>query len=175
MTFQIPLSHVENRELFEKTVADHVEKLNAFTKEVGKPRPVAHPMIEAAITRLQLEGQPDEHVPDYEFIDDTPPPPPPLTLEEKKEQVALKLREFEEAAKERLLPRRQMRLKQVLYQMACTTPEDKRNPEQIEAIVAQQSFTKAWLAIELIAARAEAAIDSLTEDTIDSWQPPTFE
>lgn len=174
MPFEIRLSQLEDRVVFEKAVADHVDRLTAFNKEIGKPRPVAHPLIESSIQRQVRTGQADRWYPDYVIVDDSPPPPPVPTLDDKKHLAHLKLVEAENAAKYKILPQRKMRLAEAKAMIAYKVKEEDRTPEQSEDIAAYELVRKLWEGIGLIGAQAESDIDDLTEETADSWQPPNF-
>lgn len=175
MTVEINLSAIGGQEeVFADAVGKHIAKLHAFAKTTGQPRPTASPLIEMAVTREQTEGKPDTYRPDYKIIDDTPPPPPPLNLEDRKSQVHMRLSMAESVAKDKILPPRKKRLLSVLYDQAIMKKEEDRTVEDNENISNFLFINKMWVDIGIIAAKAEAAIDDLTEDNIDSWQPPDF-
>ena len=158
--------------LFENAVQDYIHTLHAFNMVVGKPRPTAvHPLIEKAVKRIQTQGQPDKYVADFVVIDDTPPPP---SLEEKKNKLLSDLRFAENAAMEKILPARKIRLAHIKYNDALSLDETVRTAEHqkdIELITTVQGFRNQYA---LIAAQAEAVIEDLTEQTVDSWQLPEF-
>jgi len=164
------------RDDFDQAVADHIKKLHAFNSQVGKARPTAHPIVESVIKRIQVNGKPDTYVSDYVILDDTPPGEEPHTptLEEKKLALHRALHFAENEAKYKILPQRKVRLATVKMSTAMSTPEDKRTAEQLEDIASYLHVQKIWQSYDLIAAQAESDIDDLNEDTVDSWQPPTF-
>lgn len=185
MPFEIKLSQLQDRVQFEQAVAEHIGRLVAFGKEVGTPRPVAHPLVEAAIKRISHPKSaklPDDYAADYVVIDDAPPPPAPLNLEDRKRALHAALAVAEIAAKEAILPQRKHRLTLIKLNAAnvklritdgvvdnsALSDDDKKIIESYKVI--QERYT----AIELIAAQAESDIEDLTEDTIDSWQQPQF-
>lgn len=177
MPFEVKLSQLKDRAVFETAVAEHISRMHAFAKEVGKPRPTSHPLVEACVKRVQKLNAPDEYVADYVVVDDTPPPPlqpAPLSLEDRKRQHQATLTQAENEAKWKILPQRRVRLAVAKIQIAMSIPEDKRTAEQNEDIASFTRVQKAWQQIELVSAQAEAELDDLTEDSIDSWQPPNF-
>lgn len=174
---EIKLSQLQDRAQFEQAVAEHIARLKAFVSEVGKPRPVAHPLIEASIKRIsypKADKKPDEYVADYTIVDDTPPPPPPLSLEDRKRALFAQLRVAENAAKEQFVPEMKRRLLVLRYQRAMGTPEETRDQEQARLIEEYHALQKAVEEIEYKGAAAESDLADLTEDTIDSWQVPNF-
>jgi len=145
--------------------------LHAFNTVVGKARPTAHPLVERAITRIQTKGQPDKYVADFIIVDDTPPPP---SLEDKKNKLISDLRFAENTAMEKILPARKIRLAHIKCADAMSLDESVRTAEHnkdIALIVTVQGVREQYA---LIAAKAEADIEDLTEQTIDNWQLPTF-
>lgn len=178
MPLEIKLSQLQDRAQFEQAVAEHVERLVAFSREVGKPRPVAHPLIEAAVKRISHPKSaklPDDFMADYVVTDDTPPPPPPLNLEDRKHMLTAALRAAENAAKTAILPHRKHRLLNLNYAAVLAKPEDSYTDEDKKTIADFLSKVGAIQAIDLKAAQAESDIEDLTEDTVDSWQAPNFE
>jgi len=173
MTFKVLLSQLSDRTAFEDAVRRHIQALHEFNLTKGKPRPTAHQLVESSIQRVQTPGKPDTYVPDYEIVDDIVTNSVPL--EDKKFLLICKLREVENAAINKIVPQRKMRLRAVMYNEAMSTPEDQRTAEQNDYIAQVISDDAKIKGFAKIAAMAEAAIDDLTEDTVDSWQPPTFE
>lgn len=179
MPFEIKLSQLQDSAAFEKAVNDQINALHAFNKTVGKPRPVAHPLVEGAIKRVQKPSG-DLYVPDYIIIDDTPAPPPepapppPPTLEEKKVYLVNVVRTAENEAKYKILPERKFRLAITKLNIALAVKEEDRSGEQREDIASYLLIQDAYRKFELIGSQAESDIDDLTEDNVDSWLPPTF-
>lgn len=175
MTFEIRLSQIGGHiDEFRVAVEEHIAKLTAFNKEVGKPRPTAPAIIEAAIKRTQLPKQPDQYEADYVVIDDTPPPPPALTLEDKKNILHAKLGAAENAAKFAIMPPRKRRLSEMQYQAAVAKKEEDRSSEENETIAAFINTNKKWTAVSLAAAQAESDIEDLVEGNIDNWELPNL-
>lgn len=160
-----------SREAFEQAITTHILALRAFAHEIGKPRPVSHPAVEACIKREQEEGKPDTYVPNYNIIDDSPPPP---TLEEKKGVAHRAIQAAEQAAKNNILPNAKVRLANIKYSIAYGKPEDQRSAEEKEDIASLLLVHKAWQQIDLQSAQAESDLDDLDEAGVDSWKPPTF-
>lgn len=178
MPTEIKLSQIAgDRSGFEKAVAEHIAHLHAFNKAVGKPRPVAHPLVETSIKRIQAKGRADAYVPDYTLIDDLPAEAATdfkPSLEEKKVALHRQVHFAEHEAKYKILPQRKVRLAAVKMQQAMQVKEEDRTSEQNEDIASYLHVQKVWQEYDLIGAKAESDIDDLTEDTVDGWQPPTF-
>lgn len=181
MTRQIFTSQLSNVDLFKSEVKNHIERLHAFNLQVGKPRPTAHPLVEAAIKRIQVKGKPDKYVEDYQIVDDTPKAENPEikaampSLLDKKMILVQKLREAEMAAIGRILPYRKQRLWRILYQNILQKPEGERTTEDNAYVEKAKATDAAFAAVALKAAYAEAAIEDLTENNIDSWQIPPLD
>lgn len=178
MPFEIRLSQLPNRDQFEQAVAEHIDRLVAFGSEVGKPRPVAHPLVEAAIKRVshpKAAKKPDDFMADYIIIDDTPPPPPPIALEDRKRMLVAAVHAAEAKAKEDFMPQRKLRLLNIKYNQAQTKLQVSAADEEAERDVkALITVIEKFQAIELAAAQAESDIEDLTDSTVDSFQVPTF-
>lgn len=187
MTFEIKLSQLQDREQFEQAVAEHVDRLANFNREVGKPRPVAHPLVEASVKRISHpKGTklPDDYMVDYVIVDDTQPPVESinLNLEDKKSVLAAQLRAAEHAAKVAVLPQRKHRILQLQTQNANakikydTGIADYSELTEADTAVIEhlKKVQAAYAVIELIAAQAESDIEDLTDDTVDKWQVPNL-
>jgi hypothetical protein len=162
---------------FEQAVAEHIDRLIAFSREVGKPRPVAHPLVEMAVKRISHPKSaklPDDFMADYVVVDDTPPPPPPLNIEDRKRALVAAVHAAEHAAKHAVLPQRKHRLLNLNYSEAVAKPEQARTADDNLLISAAMEAGNKMRAIEMVAAQAESDIEDLTEDTVDSWQVPNF-
>jgi hypothetical protein len=79
---KIPLSQSGPADQFAAAVASHAAALEAHRMgPPGIPAPVAHELVEAAITRVQQAGPVDDRGPDqfvilpYEIVDDRPVSP----------------------------------------------------------------------------------------------------
>ena len=185
MPTEIKLSQLQDRAQFEQAVAEHVAHLTAFSGVVGMPRPVAHPLVEAAVSRVsypKADKKPDSFVADYVIINDTPPPPPPLSLEDRKYQMAASLRAAEAAAKEVVMPQRKLRLLNMKVSFANAKfklidgklDDSALTDEERNMISSYKDIQAKYAAIELASAQAESDIEDLTDDTINTWQPPTL-
>lgn len=174
MPFEVPMSLIVDKPGFEQGVALHIKALTEFTKTRGKPRPVAHPLIEKAIKRVTYpikDKKPDGFVADYVFKDDTPQVQA-LSLEDKKNRLVAQLRNEEAIAKHKLLPQRKVRLF-MLQVGAASVKKDEDKIDADHALIAQHADLQAkWNDLEHKAALAESAIEDLTDDTVDSWQVP---
>lgn len=174
MAFEIHVSQFWNgadQAAFENAVQDYINTLHAFNMVVGKPRPTAvHPLVEKAVKRVQTQGQPDKYVADYVVVDDRPPP----SLEEKKHKLVSELRFAENAVMEKVLPARKIRLAHIKYNDALSLDESVRTAEHEKDIALVVTMHGVREQNALKAAQAEADIEDLTEQTIDSWQPPDF-
>lgn len=173
MTCTIKESQLQNREEFEQGVATYIQRMTAFNREVGKPRPVAHPLIEASVKRVQERGKPDKYVPDYVIVPDAPVPC--VSLDDKKKRLHAGLVAAENAAKFAILPQLKIRMASIKYSAAMGKPEAERTPEENEDIASYQHVTKAWQEIDLKGAQAESDIDDLTEQNVDNWQVPKLD
>lgn len=186
MPLEIRLSQLQDRAQFEQAVAEHIERLVAFSREVGKPRPVAHPLVEAAVKRVSHPKSaklPDDFMVDYIIVDDTPPPPAPLNIDDRKHLLVAQLRAAEQAAKDAVMPQRKLRLLTLKMQAAnaklkydpATGIDDSDLSDDEKACIEQYKDAHAkYSAIELASAQAESDIEDLTDDTVDSWQVPQF-
>ena len=160
-------------EALAKAVRDHITNLTAFRSSINKPKPTAHPIIEACIKKVR-KGTVDDHVADYVVINDLPPPAPPPSLEEKKNKLQEQLTHAEFEAKARILPPRKMRLASMKVAAAHQIEEEARTPEQKEDIASYARVMAAYAKIELISAQALSDLDDQTDETRDSWKLPTF-
>jgi hypothetical protein len=172
MPYEVRLTHLQGKQAeFEKAVADHITALHAFSKEVGKPRPVHHPLVEAAIKRVQKANHPDEYVADYTILDDSPPPP---TLEEKKAAHYADLLKAENVAKTKIIPNRKIRLMSLANNAALQKIDAEKTDQDKEAMASYIKIAKAFQKIEWATAQAESDIEDLTEANVDSWQVPAL-
>lgn len=187
MPFQVGLSQLQDRDQFERAVADHIDRLKEFNKVVGKPRPTAHPLIEACIKRIsypKASKKPDDYEADYVIVDDTPavPEAAPLSLEDRKRMHVASLRAAEHAAKEAVFPARKHRLLTMQAGAAQTKLVAKDGQIDDSALTDQEKDCLALIkevqtkygAIDMASAQAESDIEDLTEENVDSWQLPQF-
>lgn len=171
---QILRSQVNNISDFDGQVKKAISALHAHSFTVGVPRPHIHPLIEACLRRVAKPGKPDEYVPDYEIINDPPAGPEPgtMSLEEKKNHLVGQVRMAEQAIRDKLISPRKIRLLQI---------EKKRVLDSMSQDEKDRMFLRLLDEVAVVfdelsqkAARAEADIDDLTEDNIDSYQIPNF-
>ena len=174
MTFKVFLSQLSSREEFEHAVQTHMRNLVEFNKKVNVPRPTAHPLIENSIKRVQTSGHPDSYVADYEIVDDRPPEAPKPSLEDRKNILVAKLRETEIQARNKAFPNRRLRLLNSHVNTAMRIKEEDRTEEHKNTLLFHEQVVKEYNRIDFIGATAESDIEDLTEETIDSWQLPTF-
>jgi hypothetical protein len=156
-----------------KAIRDHITNLTVFRKSINKPRPTAHPLVEACLKKIR-KGTVDDYEADYVVVNDLPPPAPPPSLEEKKNKLQEQLTHAEFEAKAKVLPPRKMRLASVKANIAFQIKEGSRTAEQEEDIYSYTKVMEAHAKIELIGAQALSDLDDQTEATIDSWKLPTF-
>lgn len=100
---------------FEAGVAAHIKaKMDHRFAVIGEPAPAAaHPWIEHAVKRVNMgEGQPDDFVPDYEIIDDTPPP---LTLDQKKQVLSHQVMMARAEVAHKIVPQLKARIWSIKY------------------------------------------------------------
>lgn len=174
MPFEVPLSLIVDQTSFDQGVQLHLKALTEHTKTRGKPRPVAHPLIEQAIKRVTYpiaSKKPDSFVADYVFKDDTQKIEP-LTLDDKKNRCSAQLHNAVLVAKGKLLPQRKLRL--FLLQVGdATKKEPHLQTDDDKAILDRHADIEAkWNLLDRQLAEAESAIEDLTDDTVDKWQVP---
>lgn len=166
---EVRRSQLGDPKVFEEAVVAHVEALRAFVHTIGIPRPTAHPLVDAAVTRHTVSGAPDEFEANYYIVDDVT-----LSLDDKKHVLLDRLALAENIAKFKILPQRKMRLATLRFNLAASKIEELRTARDNEHIASYTRIQNAWRDIELIGAHAESDIDDLTEDNVDSWLLPTF-
>lgn len=179
MTLRIPKSAVTDADAFKKTVDRYIAELTAHNYSKGKPRPVApHPLVEQAINRVVRPRQPDQFVPDYEILDDTPEPEfianiqePVLTFEDKKNILLGQLTAAEIKARHRILTPGRARLFSAEYNI-LKSKGDKLSDQEKEQLAEKQVILDKCHELELAAAHVHIAIDDLTEYTIDNFKIP---
>lgn len=159
----------------------------------GEPAPSAtHPWVEHAVSRVAVEGAPDDFVADHVVDDDTPPPP---TFEERKRRIADETRTAAQRAMEAIIPPLKQRLwdrrhAQVIKAMGAVKANDgetieawraralntvqQAQPDDHAHYVAHEGRKAKIEAIIDRLAQAESDIHDLTEATIDSWKQPSF-
>jgi len=150
---------------FEEELERHIKAMEGHRfAEVGIAAPFSHPMIHAAIRRVQYpvnENKPDDFVADYEIIDDAPP-----LWERKKALVELVERHEEEIANRIWpLPLRRMDMMDLedLQLETNLTQAEKERKAEIEVKSMRLE------ALKRKAAHVIATIDVLDETNIGSW------
>jgi hypothetical protein len=176
MTFKIALSQAKALPFdFEAAVAAFIKAKQDHRQSVGEPAPNApHRWVEAAVKRVpgSIEAQtPDEFVPDYEIVDDTPPPP---SLDQRKMMLAVNAQREAQSAIEKLRPPLKARLLSIEFGRAMAIEEAKRTPADKATIAAYLDGNVRIEAITYHLAKIEAQIHDLTDATIDDFTPAAF-
>lgn len=173
---EILLSQVKALPLdFEAAVAAHIKALEEHRFTEGEPAPaVPHLLVEAAIARKQYPieaGRPDDFVPAYRIIDDTPPPP---TLEERKAALVHEALVMMHKALNDITPPLKAGLWS--YQLAdiSKTDERQRTAEQNAFMMDHEVRQQKTEAAHRHLTQLHSDIDDLTETTIDRWTPAPF-
>lgn len=181
---------------FGAAVANYIAALEAHRNTVGEPAPSAgHPFIEAAVLRVQhpTEGvhqpldeagepvgepvkfvsseQPDDFVPNYVIIDDTPPAP---TLDERKAKLAHAAGVTAQARVDAMDPPLKRKLVGMTLARIAQVDEDKRTDADKAALAHSADVQVRTEAIYFHLAEMEAEIHDLTEATIEGWEPTSF-
>lgn len=129
------------------------------TEPVGEP------------VRFMSSTQPDDFVPNYVLVDDTPPPP---SLDERKAELARCMAVSVGAMIDRISPPLRRRLFNMTVARVYRVPEESRTAAD-KAVLAQADDSNARVeAVEFHLAQMEAQIHDLTADTIDAWKPAPF-
>lgn len=143
------------------------QPVHTYTDEAGEEvtEPVGEPV------RFVSSTQPDDFVPNYVLIDDTPPPP---SLDERKAELASNwARQAENIVNEVSPP-----LKRGLWALqradAGKVPEELRTPEQKAAIAQADARSAKVHAVQRHLAQLHSDIHDLTAETIDAWKPAPF-
>lgn len=142
-------------EQYRQAMLDH-----RFTQ--GEPAPTAHPLVEACVKRVPVEGEADDFVADYEIVDDTPPPPPEPTAEERKATAIMKSRQQEQADIAAIMPAGKLRLFQMDVNAAMVVPEANRSGYQIELLQRWAEYQDQVRQVQYEGAKREAAIEDMT-------------
>jgi hypothetical protein len=159
---------------FVAAVDGHITALRRHQTTVGEASPSAHALIERSVRRVQFpikDGKPDDFVPDYEIIDDTPPPP---SLDERKIAIAIEVQQEAQRQIDVINPPLKRRLANIEFTRAMAIEEAKRSPAQVAAIAAGKTRDSRIDAIHYHMAKLEAEIHDLTEETIGQWKPVSF-
>lgn len=174
MVKEIPASLIGNKDVFESAVEAFIKAMRDHNKTVGEPRPIAHPLVEAAVKRVVRKNHPDTYEPHYTIIDDAVEVLPP-TLAEKKAMLHNAVIGAEMAAKEALCPMRKRPLLGIQANEGLNKPVKKRTKEEKLAIALFEKVSSATRDIELKSAVALSEIEDLTAKNIDKWKVPSFE
>lgn len=169
MTHRVLKSQVPDD--FADRVAAHAVAMRAHQMSAGDPAPAAPQDVEWAVRRVAVDGQPDDFVPDFEVIDDTPPPPTPAEIRHK---LVADLRKAEQDAINAIMTPGKLRLLSLEANKARGIPDDQRSPEQVAVISKHRAILDAIEAIGLNAATQEAELDDLPDADLASWQPKPF-
>lgn len=174
MVKEIPASLIGNKDVFESAVEAFIKAMRDHNKTVGEPRPIAHPLVEAAVKRVVRKNHPDTYEPHYTIIDDAIEVLPP-SLAEKKAMLHNAVIGAEMAAKEALCPMRKRPLLSIQANEGLNKPVKKRTKEEKLAIALFEKVSSATRDIELRSAVALSEIEDLTVKNIDKWKVPSFE
>lgn len=171
---QLYKSQMKDPDGFVAQVEAFIKELDAFAFKIGEPRPAADPLVESVLKRIQVEGKPDKYVADYEIIDDVSPLPP-HTLEEKKMELERKVLAAVGIARDKIIPRRKLRLWQITAaKLPWAKPVKERSSEEQKLFDFHDKLNEQFNRIAEQAANAEYEIEELTEANIDGWQIPTI-
>lgn len=171
---QVYKSQLQDVTAFKKAVEKHIADLTAHTKTKGVPAPQTHALVEHSVKRVAVKGRPDSFVPDYEIIDDSPPETK-LSLDDRKTLLVGKLRNAELDAVNALIPERKRRLFSLQVREIQLKPEDQRTEDDKALLAKHDEIDAKYKQFQYKSAEAEAAIEDLTEATIDKWQLPQLE
>jgi hypothetical protein len=171
---------------FEDEVKKFVQAKKDHLLTEGVPAPTHHPWVEMSVRRIpgQVERsggmtiiQPDDFVPDYTIIDDTPPPP---SLAEKKAKIADEINRQAEALASQIAPPLKRKLFDVrirdAHQAAGLAQAAHQEPSAADkATIAEHEARNAKIdAIYRHVAELESQIHDLTEDQVDVWKGAPF-
>jgi predicted XRE-type DNA-binding protein len=160
------------------------------------PAPIAHPMVDGAVRRDADAGGKVTFTPDYVVVDDTPSAAE--LLRTKKNNLMGRVTALEQAAMAAVVPIGKVRLfhlmegdvikadvarrEQVQAKKKDAAPADIQNevikgrPATDAQFMAAQAARRERLArIARTAAQMHHDIEDLTSDTVDAWQPLSFE
>lgn len=174
MTVKILKSHLDTfgitPDAFEKAVKKHIKAKMDHRGKEGEPAPTASPLIEKCIKRIPPSG-PDTFEADYEIVDDSPPP---KTLAERKAELIALIGREEQAAMEALMPMGKRRLRQFEIARIQQIEPGTRTDRDKALLKEQEELDEMGRKVALHAARQQAAVEDLTEETIDNWKPAEF-
>ena len=173
MTFQVRKSHIGDdtavAQFHERVVALRHARL-AHMKTTGVPAPSEHPLIEACIQRVIRGDEPDDHVADYEVIDDIPK----KSLRDKKDDLIRQIGMQEQKLLIDSMPPGKRAADHHRYLDLFKKTVDEMTPDDVSYLVARKERVQREEIIQRYAARLAADVEDLTEDTIGKWQPEPF-
>lgn len=164
---QFPLSKIKALPFdFAQAVTDFVAAKQAHRFTVDEPAPSApHPWVHAAVTRVPGEdGKPDDFVPAYDIVDDTP------TTDQRKMQLAGEVQRAAAAAIAAVIPPLKARLLAMDNQKASAVDSAKRSATERAAIVDYDARQQRVAAITYKLAQFESQIHDLAENDIDGFK-----
>jgi hypothetical protein len=157
---------------FEPAVQEFIDAKKHHLTTEGVPAPTAHPTVEAAVRRIPgTVDVPDDFVPDYQIVDDTPDPP---SLDERKMLLASKLDSQATSLMHAIVPPLKSHLMNIQVGDAQIVPESQRTDEQKATIADHEARSQKTHAIFRHLAVLKDQIHDLTDATIDTWEPAPF-
>lgn len=159
MTLTVLKSQVGDYEGYAKAVHAYMDALRAHALTEGEPAPVAPGIVESAVKRTPVEGQPDHLFADFDWINDDPPPPTESELAAIDKAAKLQaIRQWEQEAIARVMPPERMRLANLDFARAVRIPVDDRTPEQAALVEKHAADMAAIEDIQYEAAQREAEL-----------------
>jgi hypothetical protein len=170
MRLQIPFSQIGDAEAFKKRVEAFRQAKLDHHKTVGEPAPREHDLVEAVVRRAPSRGaEPDDYViDDYEIVDDRP------SLRSRKDALIHQVSERERELMSASMPAGKRRLAGLRAHEIRQKPEAERSDADRQFLADTEARLHRETAIGRHAAELQAAIEDLTEQTIDAWQPAPF-
>jgi hypothetical protein len=174
MAFKVYLSQVKDVNAFKADVTGFIDQMHKFAYTKGVPRPTAHSLVEACVERRVRKNAADTYVANYEIVDDTKKESD-IPLPQRKELCLHRLRMAEFNAREKVLPQLKIRLMNLIWGESLAKAECDRLGSDLDNIVDHERVKAAFDKINKLGAVTEAGIHDLTEETVDSWHPPSFD
>lgn len=169
MTIQIPLSQVGSVDAFATRVAAFRRAKLDHHNTTGEPAPREHDLVEAVVRRVPcFEVHDDYIIEPYEIFDDRVP------LRSRKDRLIAEVAADERALMDASLPPGKRRLAGLQVADICQKPEAERSDADRQFLEAEAARLTREAAIGRHAAELQAAIEDLTETTIDAWQMTPF-
>lgn len=173
--FTVYSSQLQSIETFEDEVKKYIARMKAANFDKNKPRPTAHPLIEASVKRVnQGKGKPDDFQADYQIVDDVSDPTVGMPHDQKLDVCASRLHLAEAAAKDKVLNRHKLRLFGMQYTAAISVKDDNKSQADKDIITQFAAIQEAYKKIELTAAEEEARLADMNDVELSAWKPPTF-